>query len=392
VRGALTVLVSDKMKNITSFHVMALLERAKELEKQGRNVIHMEVGEPDFPTPEPIVTAGMNAIRQGDVKYTPAAGLPELRERIAYFYQQRYGVTVATERVLVTPGASGALLLALGVSLNSGQSLLMADPSYPCNRNFMAFLGAQAQLIPVRGETNFQLTAQLIDQNWQQNTRGVLVASPGNPTGTLISKQALNECIDITEKKKGCFYSDEIYHGLVYQGEAQTALAYNDDVFVINSFSKYFGMTGWRVGWLIVPACFYGAAEKLAQNLFIAAASHSQYAALAALDNQSMMILEARRFEFQRRGDFLYEQLIRLGFVIMCRPQGAFYIYADCSALTDNSFQFVQELLEVEGVAITPGCDFGDSNANAFVRFSYTSDLEHLNEAIFRIERFLKNK
>jgi len=388
----LTVLVSDKMKNITSFHVMALLERAKELEKQGRNVIHMEVGEPDFPTPEPIVTAGMNAIRQGDVKYTPAAGLPELRERIAYFYQQRYGVTVATERVLVTPGASGALLLALGVSLNSGQSLLMADPSYPCNRNFMAFLGAQAQLIPVRGETNFQLTAQLIDQNWQQNTRGVLVASPGNPTGTLISKQALNECIDITEKKKGCFYSDEIYHGLVYQGEAQTALAYNDDVFVINSFSKYFGMTGWRVGWLIVPACFYGAAEKLAQNLFIAAASHSQYAALAALDNQSMMILEARRFEFQRRGDFLYEQLIRLGFVIMCRPQGAFYIYADCSALTDNSFQFVQELLEVEGVAITPGCDFGDSNANAFVRFSYTSDLEHLNEAIFRIERFLKNK
>ncbi|MDG2364585.1 MAG: pyridoxal phosphate-dependent aminotransferase [Methylococcaceae bacterium] len=380
------------MKNITSFHVMALLERAKELEKQGRNVIHMEVGEPDFPTPEPIVTAGMNAIRQGDVKYTPAAGLPELRERIAYFYQQRYGVTVATERVLVTPGASGALLLALGVSLNSGQSLLMADPSYPCNRNFMAFLGAQAQLIPVRGETNFQLTAQLIDQNWQQNTRGVLVASPGNPTGTLISKQALNECIDITEKKKGCFYSDEIYHGLVYQGEAQTALAYNDDVFVINSFSKYFGMTGWRVGWLIVPACFYGAAEKLAQNLFIAAASHSQYAALAALDNQSMMILEARRFEFQRRGDFLYEQLIRLGFVIMCRPQGAFYIYADCSALTDNSFQFVQELLEVEGVAITPGCDFGDSNANAFVRFSYTSDLEHLNEAIFRIERFLKNK
>ncbi|MBT3334936.1 MAG: pyridoxal phosphate-dependent aminotransferase [Methylococcales bacterium] len=386
------VLVSDKMKNITPFHVMALLERAKELEKQGRNVIHMEVGEPDFPTPEPIVTAGMNAIRQGDVKYTPAAGLPELRERIAYFYQQRYGVTVAAERVLVTPGASGALLLALGVSLNSGQSLLMADPSYPCNRNFMAFLGAQAQLIPVRGETNFQLTAQLIEQNWQQNTRGVLVASPSNPTGTLISKQALNECIDITEKKKGCFYSDEIYHGLVYQGEAQTALAYNDDVFVINSFSKYFGMTGWRVGWLIVPACFYGAAEKLAQNLFIAAASHSQYAALAALDNQSMIILEARRFEFQRRGDFLYEQLIRLGFVIMCRPQGAFYIYADCSALTDNSFQFVQELLEVEGVAITPGCDFGDSNANSFVRFSYTSDLEHLNEAIFRIERFLKNK
>ncbi|MEO1885046.1 MAG: aminotransferase class I/II-fold pyridoxal phosphate-dependent enzyme, partial [Methylococcales bacterium] len=176
------------MKNITPFHVMALLERAKELEKQGRNVIHMEVGEPDFPTPEPIVTAGMNAIRQGEVKYTPAAGLPELRERIAYFYQQRYGVTVAAERILVTPGASGALLLALGVSLNSGQGLLMADPSYPCNRNFMAFLDAQAQLIPVRGETNFQLTAQLIDQNWQQNTRGVLVASPSNPTGTLISK------------------------------------------------------------------------------------------------------------------------------------------------------------------------------------------------------------
>ena len=388
----MTLFVSDKMKKISPFHVMALLERAKELEKQGRNIIHMEVGEPDFPTPEPIVHAGMNAISQGDVKYTPAAGLPELRERIAFFYQQRYGVSVASERVLVTPGASGALLLALAVSLNSKQSLLLADPCYPCNRNFLALLDAQAQLIPVGGETNFQLTAQLIDQNWRQSTRGVLVASPSNPTGTLISKQVLNECIETTEKNKGYFYSDEIYHGLVYQGEAQTALSYSDDAFVINSFSKYFGMTGWRVGWLIVPTCFYHEAEKLAQNLFIAAASHSQYAALAAFDNETMTILESRRVEFQRRGDFLYEQLIRLGFVIMCRPQGAFYLYADCSTFTDNSFEFVQTLLETEGVAITPGCDFGDKNAGSFVRFSYTSDMEHLSEAILRIERFLENK
>jgi aspartate/methionine/tyrosine aminotransferase len=389
----LAVIVADKMKNITQFHVMTLLERARELEKQGQDVIHMEVGEPDFPTPEPIINAGIQAIRQGEVKYTPAAGLPELREQIAHFYQRCYGVTISAERVLVTPGASGALLLALGVSLNANQSVLIADPSYPCNSNFMAFLEAKAQFIPVSVATNWQLTGALIEQNWQQkHSRGVLVASPSNPTGTLISEQHFKECIDLTEKKGGCFYSDEIYHGLVYQGKAQTALAYSDDVFVINSFSKYFGMTGWRIGWVIVPEAFYGAAEKLAQNLFIAAPTHSQYAALAALDPRTMTILESRRMAFEHRGAFLYEQLIRLGFVITSRPQGAFYIYADCSALTDDSFQFVQDLLEMEGVAITPGCDFGSKNASSFVRFSYTSDMERLREAIFRIERFLKNK
>lgn len=377
------------MQDISSFYVMALLNRAKQLESLGRDVIHMEIGEPDFPTPPTIIAAGINLLQTGDVKYTPAAGLPELRQKIACFYQSQYAVDVAAERIFITPGASGAFLLALGISLNPGEELLMADPCYPCNSNFASLYGAIARSLPVDADSAYQLTAAQIKHHWRGNSKGVLIASPSNPTGTLVSPEALQAVVQTTNALGGCFYSDEIYHGLVYGQTVATALQYSDDVFVINSFSKYFGMTGWRIGWLVVPEEFVEAAEKLAQNIFIATSTHSQYAALAAFDPETLAELECRRAELAARRDFLYAQLLRLGFTIPVKPEGAFYIYADCSRFTDDSYQFALDFLEQEAVAITPGKDFGSHHAHHNLRFAYTTTVDKMAVAMQRLERFI---
>jgi len=381
---------AKRIQGISPFYVMELLDRAKQLEAQGRDVIHMEIGEPDFATPETIVDAGVKHILTGEVKYTPAAGLPELREKIARFYKQRYGVSVAKERIFVTPGASGAFLLALGVSLNPGEELLMADPCYPCNSNFVKFFDGITKTIAVDAASGYQLTAECIKQHWTPATKGALIASPSNPTGTLISPEALQQAILTVNALGGCFYSDEIYHGLVYEQHAATALEFSDNVFVINSFSKYFGMTGWRIGWLIVPEEFIVITEKLAQNIFIATSTHSQFAALAAFDEDTMVELERRRLEFAARRDFLYDNLLRLGFEIPVKPEGAFYIYANCARFTDDSFKFALDLLEAEAVAITPGRDFGSHEAHHMIRFAYTTSLGRMATAIQRLERFIK--
>lgn len=349
----------------------------------------MEIGEPDFATPQTIVEAGVKQLKTGEVKYTPAAGLPELREKIAEFYQQRYSVTLDKKRIFVTPGASGAFLLALGASLNPGEELLMAAPCYPCNSNFVKLFDGQARTIPVDATSRYQLTAAQIQQHWTEITRGVLIASPSNPTGTVIAQDQLKQAIHTVNDFDGCFYSDEIYHGLVYGKNASTALAYSDNVFVINSFSKYFGMTGWRVGWLIVPGEFIDVTEKLAQNIFISTATHSQYAALAAFDELALAELERRRAEFEARRDFLYDALLRLGFEIPIKPDGAFYIYANCSKFTDDSYQFALDLLEAEGVAITPGKDFGSNQAKHYVRFAYTTSIARMAIAMQRLEKFI---
>jgi aspartate/methionine/tyrosine aminotransferase len=384
---------AKRIENISPFHVMAVLERAKKLAEQGRDVIHMEIGEPDFPTPQPIINAGINHIATGAVKYTAAAGLPVLREKIAAFYQQRYGVMVNSKNVFVTPGASGALLLALGVSLNAGENVLMADPCYPCNSNFIQLFEGKAKTIAVDARSNYQLTPELIDQHWTATTKGVLMASPSNPTGTLISAEQLQQCIQTVNALGGCFYSDEIYHGLVYDTpQATTALQHSRKAFIINSFSKYFGMTGWRIGWLIVPDAFIEATEKLAQNIFIATASHSQYAALAAFDEETLTELASRREEFAKRRDFLYENLVRLGFKIAIKPEGAFYIYANCARFTDDSYQFALDLLDAEAVAVTPGKDFGSHQAQHHIRFAYTQTLERMAIAMTRLEHFLKTR
>jgi aspartate/methionine/tyrosine aminotransferase len=381
--------LAKRTLNISSFHVMDLLRRAKQLEAQGRDVIHMEIGEPDFAAPETIVNAGVKQLLTGEIKYTSAAGLLELRQKIADFYQQRYGVSVPTRRIFVTPGASGAFLLAFGVSLNPADELLMTDPCYPCNSNFAALFDAKTKSIAVDASTHYQLTAQHIRQHWTETSKGVLIASPSNPTGTLITKQDLQQTIQTVHELGGCFYSDEIYHGLVYDQHANSALEFSDDVFVINSFSKYFAMTGWRIGWLIVPESFIEATEKLAQNIFIATSTDAQYAALAAFDEATLIELERRRVEFAKRRDFLYENLVRLGFSIPIKPEGAFYIYAHCDKFTDDSYQFALDLLEQEAVAVTPGKDFGAYNAHHSLRFAYTTSIERMAVAMQRLERFI---
>ncbi|MDD5271446.1 MAG: pyridoxal phosphate-dependent aminotransferase [Methylovulum sp.] len=381
--------IADRMQTISPFYVMALLQRAKQLEAEGRDVIHMEIGEPDFPTPPTIVSAGIDLLQTGEVKYTSAAGLPQLRQAIARFYQQQYGVMVAPERIFITPGASGAFLLALGISLNPGDELLMADPCYPCNSNFATLLGAIPRTLPVGADSLYQLTASQIQQHWHLRSKGVLVASPSNPTGTLTTPAALQAVIATVNALGGCFYSDEIYHGLVYGQTAVTALQYSDDVFVINSFSKYFGMTGWRIGWLVVPEEFVAVAEKLAQNIFIATSTHSQYAALAAFAEDTRTELERRRTELAARRDFLYTGLLDLGFEIPAKPEGAFYIYADASRFTDDSFQFALDFLEQEAVAITPGKDFGSHHAHRHLRFAYTTTIDNMTVALQRLHRFI---
>lgn len=381
--------VADRMHGISAFYVMELLQRAKQLEREGRDIIHMEIGEPDFATPQGVIDAGRALLNTGEVKYTAAAGLPELRSSIAEHYRRQYGVQLDPARVFITPGASGAFLLAFGISLNPGEQVMMADPCYPCNDNFVRLFNGHTHFIDVGADTDYQLTADLIARNWRPNSKGVLVASPSNPTGTLLSGEDLKYAIDQVHALGGCFYSDEIYHGLVYDQPAMSALAYSEDAFVINSFSKYFGMTGWRVGWLVVPEDFVEAAEKLAQNIFISTPTHSQYAALASFSEENMAELERRRLEFKARRDFLYENLLRLGFKIARKPEGAFYIYADCSAFTDNSFDFARNLLEQEGVAVTPGRDFGKYLADKHIRFAYTASMDRMAAALTRLERFI---
>jgi len=384
--------LAERNSEISSFYVMELLRRAKQLETQGIDVIHMEIGEPDFPTPPTIVDAGIKHLLTGDVKYTAAAGLPELRTKIAGFYQQRYGVTVDEQRIFVTPGASGAFLLAFAVSLNPNEELLMADPCYPCNSNFVALFGGKTKAIAVDAASGYQLTARHIKEHWTPATKGALIASPSNPTGTLISHEELKQSIHTVNDLGGCFYSDEIYHGLVYGTNATTALTFSDDVFVVNSFSKYFGMTGWRIGWLIVPQEFIEPTEKLAQNIYIATSTQSQYAALAAFDKNTLAELENRRAEFAARRDFLYDNLLRLGFKIPIKPEGAFYIYANCKKFTDDSYQFALDFLEAEFVAITPGKDFGSHEAHHMLRFAYTTSIAKMAIAMQRLNRFINRE
>ncbi|MGN2391783.1 pyridoxal phosphate-dependent aminotransferase [Pelomicrobium sp. G1] len=378
-----------RMGAIRPFQVMELLARARALEAEGRSIVHMEIGEPDFDTPAPVAAAARRVLEGGSVPYTPAAGLPALREAIAGWYRRRYGVEVAPSRVLVTPGASGALLLAAGVLLDPGDRVLMADPSYPCNRNFVRFVGAESVGVPVGPESAYQLSPALIDAHWNGAVRAVMLASPSNPTGTVIAPETLQAIAAQVEPRGARLIVDEIYHGLTYGHEAGTALAVSSEAFVINSFSKYFGMTGWRLGWLVCPEGYGREAEKLAQNLFISAPTLSQHAALAAFTPECAEILEARRREFEGRRDFLVPALRSLGFDIPLVPQGAFYVYAGCGRLTSDSFRFCFDLLERAGVAVTPGVDFGEHRAREHVRFAYTNSLERLEEGIERLRRFL---
>jgi aspartate/methionine/tyrosine aminotransferase len=380
--------VAQRLDGVEPFHVLELAARAAELEAAGRNIVHMEIGEPDFLSPKPVCEAGMRVIETGRLFYTPALGLPVLRETIARFYRTRYGVEVSPSRIIITSGASGALLLAIAVLIDNGDEVLMADPGYPCNRNFVRMMGGVADEIAVGADSGYQLTPELVAQRWTPRTRAVMVASPSNPTGTLMADAALKEIAAIAAARGGVMIVDEIYHGLVYEGDYSTALKFSDQVFVINSFSKYFNMTGWRLGWMVVPEGYLRAFEKLSQNIYLSSPTPSQHAAVAAFEPETIAILEARRAEFKARRDYLLPALRELGFRIPVVPQGAFYIYADCSALCDDSFAFARDLLESAGVAITPGADFGTNAADKHVRFAYTNAVPVLAEGVRRIAAY----
>ena len=380
---------AGRMKEIAPFHVMELMQRAHRLELAGRSIIHMEVGEPDFATPEPMIEAAKRFLAAGHVHYTPALGVLKLREAIAQFYTARYGVGVAPERVIVTAGASAALLLALAVLVDPGDEVLLTDPGYPCNRHFVRLLEGRPRGMPVAADTDYQPTVGQVADAWREKTRALLVASPANPTGTMLSDETLSGLVSCVRDRGGILLVDEIYHGLTYGTDAKTVLELSEDAFVINSFSKYFNMTGWRLGWLIAPSGYVREIEKLAQNLYISPSAPAQHAALAAFEPGTTALLEQRRAEFQARRDFLLPALRRLGLRVGAEPQGAFYIYADVSDVTDNSHDFAIRLIDEAGVAITPGTDFGDNAPERHVRLAYTTSMERLREGVSRIAHFL---
>jgi aspartate/methionine/tyrosine aminotransferase len=380
---------ATRTADIEPFRVMAVLARARALEAEGRDIVHMEVGEPDFATPEPIIEAGIAALRAGHTHYTPALGLPLLRAAIARHYGERHGVTVDPGRVAVTPGASGALLLVMAALFDPGDEVLLADPGYPCNRHFARVVEARGVGVPVGPETAFQLTAELVERHWSARTRGVLVANPGNPTGTVIAADELRAIHEVVKARGGWLIVDEIYHQLIYGAAEPSAVALGEDVIVVNSFSKYFLMTGWRLGWLLAPPALMLAIDRLAQNLFLSAPTIAQHAALVALAPETRPLLEARKGELRARRDLLLPELRRLGFDVPVAPAGAFYIYADIGRFGLPAETFAEKLLLEAGVAITPGADFGRYQAERHVRFAYTTTRERIQEALVRIERWL---
>ncbi len=376
---------SRRVANIESFKVMDLLKRAKQLDAEGFDVIHMEAGEPDFTTAAPVADAAKQAIDNGLTQYTPAAGIPELRLAISQWYKTRYNLEISPERIVVTTGASSALLMVFSLLADAGQAIMMADPGYPCNRQFLQFLDAKTQLIPVGAQQNFQLNADLVKEHWQPDTVGALLASPANPTGAVVHRDELAAISRQVKQRGGHLVVDELYHGLTYGVDAPSILEVDPDAFVINSFSKYFGMTGWRLGWLVAPEAAASELEKLAQNLMISPNTVSQHAALAAFEPESVAIFEARKAQFKLRRDLLVEGLRELKFDLPVTPEGAFYVYAGATHLTDNSYDYCWSLLEEDYIATTPGLDFGRYRCNEFIRFSYTTGLDRIEMMLERL-------
>ena len=378
------------MAEVQPFQVMEIWNRAKALEAQGVHIVQMQIGEPDFTAPDPVIAACTEALKQNPIHYTSALGMPLLRQAISHHYRERYRLQVPASRIAVTAGASGALLIATGVLVNPGDEFLMPDPAYPCNRHFVRFFEGRVKSIPVGPQTQYQITRELIEANWSEQTRGVLIASPSNPTGTMIAPAEMRAILEAVHIRGGVAIVDEIYQGLTYASEFESALAHSDRIFVVNSFSKYFSMTGWRLGWLVVPEDCVREVETFAQNAFICPSAPSQYAGIAAFAPETTAILEVRREEFRRRRDYLVPALRELGFSIPVTPEGAFYIYAGIERFAKDSGAFALELLERAGVAITPGKDFGANQAERYVRFAYTRSMDDLREGVRRLGIFLR--
>ena len=382
--------LAERLQQIAPFHVMEMIKRAGEMEQAGRSVIYMCIGEPDFAPAQPVLDAAQRALAGGAaMRYTAALGLQPLREAISAHYRDAFGVDVPAARIVITAGASGALLLACAALVERDAEVLMPDPSYPCNRHFITAFNGRPVLIPSGPADRFQLSAAMVAAHWNDQTRGVLLASPSNPTGTSMTRDQLAQTIAAVRERGAFSLVDEIYQGLTYDDQPFTALGLDDDVVVINSFSKYFNMTGWRLGWLVVPPALMPEIEKLAQNFYICPSSMAQHAALACFTPEALAIAEQRRQEMRRRRDYLVPALQGLGFDIPVPPDGAFYVYADCSRLTDDAMQFCRDVLEHSGVALTPGVDFGEVGAKRFIRVSYATSMPKLEEAISRLAAYL---
>jgi aspartate/methionine/tyrosine aminotransferase len=370
---------------IEPFEVMDVLSRAQALERAGRHVVHMEIGEPDFTAPAPVVEAGVKALRDGRTAYTATLGLSSLREAIAAHYQKKFSVKVDPGRIAITAGASGGLLCVTALYVDAGDEILVPDPGYPGYRHFVRAFEGTARTLPVSAKDDFQPTLEMVRAAWGPRTKGLLLGSPSNPTGTLISRAELGRIAAFIAEQRGVLMVDEIYQGLVYGMAPWTAHGLPGDVVLINSFSKYFCMTGWRLGWVVLPQDALRGFEKLAQHLFISAPAAAQHAAESAFHPESIRILEQRRGEFAKRRDFLVPALKKAGLSIPAEPHGAFYVYADVGR---DARAFARELLEKEAVAATPGADFGRNGTQRCVRFAYTRSMEDLEEAARRIARF----
>mgnify|MGYP001026585055 CR=1 FL=1 len=381
--------LASRVNQIEPFHVMELVKRAAAREAAGHDVVHLSIGEPDFTAIPAVVDALEQAVRAGNTQYTAAVGISALREAIAAFHESHLDARVDPARIIVTAGASGALHLACTALLNPGDEVLMADPTYPCNRHIVTATGGVPRLIPAGPEARFQLSASAVQQAWTERTAGVIVATPGNPTGTSIAPEALADIVAAVRERNGFCIVDEIYLGLSYDHPRRSAAWLGDDIILVNSFSKYFHMTGWRLGWLVVPPRLIGAFEKLAQNLVICAPAPAQHAALACFTPEGLAEFERRREAFRQRRDYLLPEFERLGLRVPVSPDGAFYIYADITAHAADSREFADRLLEQIDVCAVPGMDFGMHDVGRYMRFSYANSMERLQEAIRRMERLL---
>jgi aspartate/methionine/tyrosine aminotransferase len=391
--------IASRAQRIEPFYVMEVAKAANRLAREvaasGRPMIFLNIGEPDFTAPPLVQEAAAKAMRDGLTQYTPATGMEPLRERISAWYMQRFGVAVPARRIVVTAGASAALQLACLALIDAGDEILMPDPSYPCNRHFVSAADGQAVLVPTTAAERFQLTAGKVEAHWGAKTRGVLLASPSNPTGTSIAPEELRRIHQVVRSRGGVTLLDEIYLGLSHDDAfGQTGLAIDDDVISVNSFSKYFNMTGWRLGWIVAPDPLVPVIERLAQNLFICPSTVAQHAALACFEPESIAEYERRRAEFKARRDWFIPALNAMGLQVPVMPDGAFYAWADCSRAFDklgvaDSWDFAFETMKRAHVAVTPGRDFGTAETALFVRFSTASSMEHLREAAARLQEML---
>lgn len=381
--------LAKRTDKIVPFHAVEVFKQAQALAAQGHDIISLGIGEPDFTAPQPVIEKLHQASIDALSGYSEPVGIRPLRESIAKYYQEHFGATVCPDRIIITSGASGALMLACMAVIDAGDEVLMPDPSYPANQNFVIAAGGTPKLVECTSEQRFQLDAQTVAANWGPKTKGVLIASPSNPTGTSIEPEALKALIKEVRSRNGFIIMDEIYLGLYYDGQAQSALTLDDNIIIINSFSKYFHMTGWRLGWIIAPEEIIPAMDKMGASLTICAPTLAQHAALACFEPETIAIYEERKLAFKQRRDFLLPAFEKIGLDVPVAPDGAFYIYADISKHSPDSYDFSQRLMKEAGVAAVPGLDFGPAHAKTKVRFSYATSMDMLEEAVHRMEKFL---